>query len=457
MSFGAVRLHQVPFMTQPHPQPSSHYLDLLLDVVFLVDAEGRVAYVSAACNAVLGYTQQELMGRRLLDFVAPEDHERTRAEGQRVLSGESRAGFENTYLHKSGRRVRLMWTARWSEADQMRVGVARDVTQRRQLEAVQTVTFALFEATSKVNDTASLFQQVHDALRRVIPVETFAVVTVSDSHPGVAGHLVFNCFGAGPRLPAAQAAQARHQCQAVYNTALKGGSFQAFIQDGWCVAPLMVHNRLLGAVALQADFTVLNVDGGMAFWPYFFGQLSLAVERLQWQARLVRQASHDELTGLPNRRAFNERLAAAVSRCQRQGGRMALLFVDLDNFKQINDTHGHDTGDTLLRAFANRLKHGLRLEDAAYRYGGDEFIVLLDDAVSHEAIDTVVAKIMHIAGLPVDTGAATLKISASVGVALFPDHGADAESLIAYADQKMYSRKRSRGAATPSYAGGASC
>ncbi|ROT44576.1 GGDEF domain-containing protein [Pusillimonas sp. NJUB218] len=444
-------------MTQPHPQPSSHYLDLLLDVVFLVDTEGRVAYVNAACESVLGYSQHELMGRSMLDFVAPEDHERTRIEGQKVLSGESRAGFENTYLHKSGRRVRLMWTARWSEADQMRVGVARDVTQRRQLEAFQAVTFALFEATSKLNDIASLFQQVHSALNSVVPVETFAVITVSESHPGRAGHLVFNCFGAGPWLPAAQAAQARHKCQAVYDTALNGNALQASVQDGWCVAPLMVHNRLLGAVALQADFTALNFDAGMAFWPYFFGQLSLAVERLQWQARLVRQASHDELTGLPNRRALNERLADVVSRCQRHGGRMALLFIDLDDFKQINDVYGHDSGDMLLRAFAHRLKHGLRLEDAAYRFGGDEFIVLLDDAVSQDIIQTVTAKITHIASLPVETGAATLQVSASVGVALFPDHGADAESLIAYADQIMYARKRSRSVGTPSYAGGASC
>lgn len=112
--------------------PRERLQDLMLDAVFVVDEEGYVQDVSAACEAMFGYTPRELLGRRLIDLVLPEDLERTREEASRVMSGEPRVGFENRYRHKDGRVVHVMWSARWLEAERLRVGVARDVTALRQ-------------------------------------------------------------------------------------------------------------------------------------------------------------------------------------------------------------------------------------------------------------------------------------------------------------------------------------
>src|SRR5690606_19377541 len=126
--------------------PLPNFLDLLLDTVFVVDMQGKLVYVSAACERLLGYTPQELIGRSMLDLIVPEDRERTLREAALVMSGLPRIGFENRYIRKDGSWVHIMWSARVSESDQLRVGVARDVTERRRLEAVQSAIYAISES-----------------------------------------------------------------------------------------------------------------------------------------------------------------------------------------------------------------------------------------------------------------------------------------------------------------------
>ena len=420
-------------------QPSAHYFDLLLDAVFLVDPSGRVAYVSAACERILGYTSAELQGRFLLELVAPEDQERTLEEAQKVVSGELRSGFENTYVRKDGKRVRLMWTARWSEADQMRVGVARDVTQRRRLEAFQAATYAVFEATSKAADLDSLFREVRLALSQVIDIEVFAVGV----HDPGSSKLRVVCSGADHNECSPDIAQLASQyCQLAYDAGTRQEAVLGVSEKGWYLAPLAVQTRVIGGVALQSDFGLPDAPEDHAALVYFFAQLASAIERQQWQRRLLHMAQFDELTGLPNRRQFNDRLASLLSKCRRDGHSAALVFIDLNDFKKANDIHGHDTGDALLREFVVRLKSNLRLEDAAYRYGGDEFIVLLEAITSAEAACIVAQKVRAAIAGPVSVGAGQWHLSASVGVAVFPDHGHSADELIRYADQQMYADKK---------------
>src|SRR5690606_33017787 len=124
-------------------------------------------------------------------------------------------------------------------------------------------------------------------------------------------------------------------------------------------------------------------------------QVALAIKRRQISDELLRSARHDELTGLPNRRLFQDRMKSALSRCKRKAARLAVLFIDIDNFKQVNDSFGHDAGDFLLQEVALRLKQYLREEDTVARLGGDEFVVLLEDVEVQEAAWTVADKLRH--------------------------------------------------------------
>jgi PAS domain S-box-containing protein len=130
-------------MEYPLSAPIANFTDLLLDAVCMVDAGGRFVYVSAACVNIFGYTQQEMIGMTMIDLVAPADRARTLAVAQEVMNGQVHTNFENRYVRKNGDIVHIMWSARWSEADQLRVAVARDVTALKQAQAMQSVLYAI--------------------------------------------------------------------------------------------------------------------------------------------------------------------------------------------------------------------------------------------------------------------------------------------------------------------------
>ncbi len=170
--------------------------------------------------------------------------------------------------------------------------------------------------------------------------------------------------------------------------------------------------------------------------------------RKQIESMLLQQALTDPLTGLPNKRLFNDRLDHAISEARRDGSQVALLFADLDEFKPINDRLGHAAGDALLKQVATRMLACVRASDTVGRLGGDEFAVLVRDARSRDdcemVADKILASLSHPFILPAAVGAdpaLQATISASVGISLFPDHGQDADFLLQHADEAMYLAK----------------
>ena len=137
--------------------PVANFADLLLDAVCMVDIGGRFVFVSAACERIFGYTQQQMIGKLMIDLVAPADRARTVAAAQNIMNGASHINFENRYLRKDGSIAHIMWSARWSEPDQLRVAVARDVTALKQAQAMQAVLYAISEAAHASDDLADLF------------------------------------------------------------------------------------------------------------------------------------------------------------------------------------------------------------------------------------------------------------------------------------------------------------
>lgn len=167
-------------------------------------------------------------------------------------------------------------------------------------------------------------------------------------------------------------------------------------------------------------------------------------EQKHIQFELDNLAFHDRLTNLPNRRLLDDRLDQSIARAQRDRRKMALLFIDLDKFKQVNDIHGHDAGDWLLKQVADRIQKFLRTSDTAGRIGGDEFIVLLPDASAVTDAVNVAERIRASLEQPfvMESGQA-LDISSSIGVAIYPDHADNAQELMRFGDEAMYKAKKS--------------
>jgi diguanylate cyclase (GGDEF)-like protein len=170
------------------------------------------------------------------------------------------------------------------------------------------------------------------------------------------------------------------------------------------------------------------------------------MSELQQSRQTLRHLSqHDSLTSLPNRVLFDDRLRQALALSQRERTRMALLFVDLDKFKMINDTHGHHIGDLLLQTVATRMVACVRSADTVGRLSGDEFVVLLPHVEMYADAMVVAEKICHALALPFDLDGRSLLVSASIGVAIYPDHGENALSLTKSADAAMYRAKQAGG------------
>ena len=157
---------------------------------------------------------------------------------------------------------------------------------------------------------------------------------------------------------------------------------------------------------------------------------------------LVEIANNDELTGLPNRRLLEDRIAQAIKSAARTRQIVAVLFLDLDYFKAVNDTYGHPVGDLLLKLVATRLKGLLRVEDTIARIGGDEFVILLLNLSSELQAISTAEKVVKVLTEPFQVSDKNLKIGVSVGIALYPDHDINEINLIRHADNAMYSAKR---------------
>ena len=196
------------------------------------------------------------------------------------------------------------------------------------------------------------------------------------------------------------------------------------------------------------DVTIILVISGFAVW-VMVGDLHKALGRLnvqiaqyaRSQQELTYLSQHDALTQLPNRLLGRSRMEQAIANAQRNGGRIALLFVDLDNFKAINDSLGHTAGDDFLRQVARRLMGAVRQTDVVCRHGGDEFLIGITDVAQEDAVTTVAGKVLATLAEQFVVVGTEISSSCSIGIALFPDNGSDFETLLRHADISVYHAK----------------
>ena len=205
------------------------------------------------------------------------------------------------------------------------------------------------------------------------------------------------------------------------------------------------------SAVLHADGSTLPVEFIVRTMHYQGETLRMTIvrdirDRVEAQARIHHLAHHDALTGLPNRGAFIERANVLLAQAQASGQRPAMLFVDLDHFKRVNDSLGHPAGDKLLQTVAERIIGTVREADLVARFGGDEFVLLMAGAASEAAVAEVAAKLVAAIGAPLRVEGASISVTPSIGVAQFPEHGQSAAELIKHADTAMY-RAKARGRA----------
>jgi diguanylate cyclase (GGDEF)-like protein/PAS domain S-box-containing protein len=283
-------------------------------------------------------------------------------------------------------------------------------------------------AAIKLEQAATVFEYSKEGI--MVTDANNKIVSVNRSFVEITGYAADEVIGQDPKI-LSSGLQSREFYEGMWASVLETGSWQGEIWD----------RRKDGEVYPEAltIIRVKNVEGVFSNHLAIFSDIS---ERKIAQERIQQLAHYDVLTGLPNRILFSDRLEQAIISAQRHHTKIALLFLDIDRFKQINDTLGHGAGDLMLQNVGQRLLSCVREQDTVSRQGGDEFIVVLSDAGVAGA-ELVAQKILQAIIQPYSIEEHELRITASIGIAVYPDHAQDSESLIRYADVAMYQAKES--------------
>ncbi|MCP1374795.1 sensor domain-containing protein [Dyella lutea] len=450
-------------MTPPgYLPPLANVIDLLVDAVCVVNDQHEFVYVSASSEQIFGYRPEEMIGRPMTDFMHPDDCARTFAQVTSIVDGTASPHFENRYVRKDGSVVDVMWTARHSPEDGVRVAVARDVTGRKRSELLQSALYAISEAAHAAADLSELFGRVHEIIGGLLPARNCFVALYEELEGTISFPYFVDEFDAPPeprRLDSGtlsgevirngkpllfRSDDAEHPYECV--RAVIAGRPPGHAPLAWLGVPLIAPRGVIGALVVQSySGEVTYGENDLQLLQFVSTQVAAAIERKQIQAQLNHLALYDHLTDLPNRTLLRDRLANALSLARREVGRVAMLFLDLDRFKDINDQQGHGAGDQLLQEVARRLTGCVRESDTVARLSGDEFAVLLPRIERHEDALRVAEKLRRAMHLPFAMKGGSVRVSASIGIALYPDHGESEDALLRLADDAMYAAKRRGG------------
>lgn len=396
--------------------PATEIISTMRDLLLVADTDGRIIYANNAAKAFLGYSREDIVGLHLEDLLIPKDRNHPQP-----LEGWVR-DREYVFRSKMGQPIELTLSHSPITRQGQVTGaviIGRDLRERKRFEWEARRAVTLLQATLESTADGILVigydGRVLTWNRRFaemwgIPAE----VMEHEDDQDIIGQLVPQIKDAGTFLDTLASLHEHPESESSQVLQLKDG-------------------RLLEEYSIGRDLD----DGPVRVWSF-----RDVTARLRAEQQIEFQAFHDALTQLPNRRMFVERLEMSLLNAKRSRSNVAVLFIDLDRFKQINDTHGHNIADELLIEVAQRLRSCVRQTDTVARYGGDEFTVIVPDLHQPEDAAQVAEKILEKIVEPVATSATTIDMSVSIGVAVFPHDGGDLETLLRNADAAMYRAKQ---------------
>jgi diguanylate cyclase (GGDEF)-like protein/PAS domain S-box-containing protein len=399
-------------------------LDSGLISVLLVSLDGQIVFANDACCRMIGMGNTELVGHAADQLIHPDDRHASH-DDRRAGMKAGRIEFERRYMRRDGRAV-------WTRAS---ATLLSDKKTGEPLVLAYTIT-DVTPLTEMALENERLNTTLHSIGDAVICTDSQALVTFMNplaerltgwtavDAVGRPAAEVFNLIDErSGRPPVSPIDQCMKECRSLTveaGTILLSRSGDAF-DIGLSAAPIRTGEALLGSIAIFNDLTKVNAD----------------------RRKVARSALHDGLTGLPNRGAFIEKLAVALSEAREEGRAHALCFIDLDRFKVVNDRGGHAAGDALLSHVAKIIALSCSSKDVPARLGGDEFAVLIRDCTVSEAERTTGAIVQAIGDIEFRWDTQLFRIGASIGATMITDASTCLDDMLNEADQACYTAKNS--------------
>jgi diguanylate cyclase (GGDEF)-like protein/PAS domain S-box-containing protein len=384
-----------------------------------IDRDGVFTRVNQTELNWLGYSREELIGKKnVKGLLTPKSQKTFEATYPTFLAGHNIDDMEMEFVRKDGTVFPVLLSA------------SAILDEHGQFIASRTTLFNMTEraeAEKRLRLAATVFEHTNDAI--IVTDAEGTIVAVNTAFTRITGYTPDEVIGKNPRLLHSGLQQPSFY-QHLWDALKHGGIWQGEI---W-------NRRKTGDFfpAWESITAVKDESNRITEYISIFSDITAIKETEQ---KLARLAYHDSLTGLSNRLMFNERITQVFAHARRHHIRAALLLLDLDRFKLINDTLGHAAGDHLLQIVALRLKETIREEDTVARLGGDEFAVLLTSIESSGDAAIVAEKLIRIVCDPVSIANHVLTVSTSIGISIFPDDGGDSESLYKAADMALYDAK----------------
>ncbi|MDT8405841.1 MAG: EAL domain-containing protein [Methylococcales bacterium] len=392
-----------------------------LTFIWEVNHDGLYSYVSPEVEKVLGYQPEVLVGRKYFYDIFPAALKATfKTEVLEMMrQKQSVTGFVNPLQSQSGATVWVKTTAFpvLDEAGNLLyyAGSGTDITEQKL-------------ADDQLRLAASVFTHAHEGI--MITNLDGTIIDVNNAFTLITGYARDEIVGKNPRI-----LHSEQQNESFYLAIL-----QTLQTQGFWSGELWNRHKNGQFFAEYSTISLVHDDLGQP-WRYVAVFIDITHLKHQ-QERLERMALYDMLTDLPNRALLSHDLTQSMTHCRRNQTLMAVIFIDLDGFKQVNDSHGHDVGDLLLKALAFNMKAQLRGDDLLARWGGDEFVAVLPELTDQSQCEYILRRLLNAASQPIVLAGIELQVSASMGVALYlQDQQIDADQLLRQADQAMYQAK----------------